>query len=126
MEIRSGTDPIDGLRLALLQQQQGRLRARLALRAFTPLDGLMALMLICGIVMVAAGGLGTADLMLRLGIGLLVLCQVAYLWFALRHATRKQLRKVEAQIEAETNGPDGAITIEAAAAAREFILQQRP
>jgi hypothetical protein len=118
-------DPMDGLHLALMQQQRDRMQARMSFRAFTLIDGLIALMLICGIVLAVTGSVATAPQMARLGMGLLLVSQACYLWVMLRLATRKQLRKLDAQIEAETQRPDGPAIVEAAAAARAFILKQR-
>jgi len=116
---------MDGLRLALMQQRRERLLATASGKAFGVMQWLMLVMLVSGIVVAISGGLHTSSHVLRLGIGLLLICEAAFLWWGLRNSARQQLRKLDQLIEAETRLPDAAVIAEAATGARTFLLKER-
>jgi hypothetical protein len=114
---------MDGLRLALLRQRRDEFVAAASARSFGLLDGLLAVMLICGIGIAANGGLGSYPRILRLGLGLLLVCEAIFMWWARRRAALAQARRLEQRIEAELRQPDSAVTAAAATAAQALLLK---
>ena len=118
-------DPMDGLRLALMQQRSERLRAKASGRTLGVVEGLMAVMLISGILVAISGGTRTSSHVLRLAVGLLLIFEAVFLWWVGRRSAREQLRRLDQQIEAAARQPDAAVIAEAASAARTYVLRQR-
>jgi hypothetical protein len=123
MSVRSGPDPVDGLRLALLQQRRDSLRKRAAGRAFGVQEGLQLLMAGIGITLLI---LATRDLAHRpqhFVVGVVLIIQGVFLWFVARSMARSQLKQLDKQIEAELRRADAPVMAEAAVAARELLLR---
>jgi type VI protein secretion system component VasK len=118
-------DPMDGLHLAMMQRRREKLLARLSGRSFGGMEILMIAMLVCGIVVAVGGGTRTGSQVLRLGMGLLLIFEAAFLWWFGRRSARDQLRKLDRQIEAASRRPDAAIVAQAATAARAYLLRGR-
>lgn len=126
MQNRSnGPDPVDGLRLALLQQERDRLRTRANGRFFGMQEGLQMFMVMVGVVLLVMGISGaTESPPVLVAAGVLLMVQAVYLWFMSRSTARAQLRQLEKRIEAESHRADAPAIAEAAAAARELLLRE--
>jgi len=120
-----GPDPVDGLRLALLQQRRERLQARASGRIFGLMEGLLLVMLVCGIVLLAGGGLHSMGRMLRFAMGLLLIVNALALYIGRWFAALEETRRLDERIAAETRSPDAAEIQAAAAAARTFLVRDR-
>jgi hypothetical protein len=118
----SGPDPVDGLQLALLQQRADEARKTLMFRTFGKKEGLLVAMLICGIVILTVGPSSSRTLNLVLGWTFIV--QAAVLFWSLRDAAAKELRRLTQRIAVVTESPDGKVIEQAAVAARELLLRK--
>ncbi len=127
MQNRSnGPDPVDGLRLALLQQERDRLRTRASSRFFGMQEGLQLCMALLGVALLAMGIAGTVrNSPVLVAVGILLMVQAVYLWFMFRSAARAQLKQLEKRIEAESRRADAPTIAVAATAAREFLLRDQ-
>jgi hypothetical protein len=105
-------DPIDGLRMALLQQRRGRL-VRTARGRGTPL-GLALILAACGLIQVAVH---------QFWLGMLMIAMGTLSFWSMRQAARLQMRELDRRIDAMASEPDGAIVAAAAGAARTLILR---
>lgn len=115
-------DPVDGLRLALLQKRREQLRTRAAGRSLGINEWLMVAMAVIGIGLLASAAARRTERLQSLLVGSVLLVQAVSLWFMARHAARAQLRQVEHQIAEELRRADAAAVADAAAAARELLL----
>lgn len=120
---RSGPDPVDGLRLALLQQRRERLRKRAAGRAFGVQEGLQLCMAGIGITLLILAAAEPARHPQHIAVGVVLIIQGVFLWFLARGMARSQLRQLDKQIEAESCRADAPVVAAAAVAARELLLR---
>jgi hypothetical protein len=119
----SGSDPIDGLRLAMLQQNADQLRKQLKFSTFGAKEILMLIMLTIDILFLLSGKSGSPGDMVTV-LGWLLITQAFVLYWSLRRAAARHLKLVEQRIAAATSVPDGAVITEAAGAARELLLRK--
>lgn len=120
----NGPDPVDGLRLALLQQRRDGLRKRVAGRALGMQEGLLIIVAAIGITLLVLAAGDPARKPQHIVVGVALLFQGVFLWFMARSSARSQLRQLNRQIEAELRRADGPVVAEAAAAARELLLRE--
>jgi hypothetical protein len=116
-----GPDPVDGLRLALLQRRAEEARRQLTFRTFGKKEGLLVAMLICGIAILATAEPGRSHTH-HLVLGWALIVQAAGLYWSLRHAAAKELKTLKQRIAAICDSPDGKIIEQAAGTARELML----
>lgn len=121
--ITNGPDPVDGLRLALLQQCADEARRQLKFRTFGKKEGLLVAMLVCGVAILASAEPGSSHT-LHLVLGWLFVVQATVLYWSLRHSAAKELRSLTQRITAMTESPDGKIIEQAAGAARDLLLRK--
>ncbi len=119
----SAPDPVDGLRLALLQQRAEHLRQQLKFRTFGMKEGLLVAMLAIGIALLANAGPGRSHTQ-YLVVGGALIVQAAGLYWSLRHSAAKELRRLQQLISAAADVPDGAVIAQAAGAARDLLLRK--
>ncbi len=122
-----GPDPVDGLRLAMLQQRRDQLRARLRFRTFGIMEGLLLLMLACGVAIVVTGEHGRylrIQHLQHLVLGWALIIQAFGLWWAARRSALQELRRLEQRIETQSHRADAAVVAAAAAAARTLLLRK--
>lgn len=105
-------DPVDGLRIAVLQQRRSRL-VRIARGRGAPLWSALALFT-CALVQIVLHNYWSGLLMIALGV-------MSY--WSIRQAARLQVRELDHRIDAIASGPDGAVIAAAAGAARTLILR---
>ena len=116
-------DPVDGLHLALLQQQRDRLRTRASGRAFGIQEGLMLLLVCIGITLIVLAALGRTQRGQSFAVGTVLIVQGIFLWLMARSTAQHQLKQVEQRIEIESRRTDASVVAEAASAARELLLK---
>lgn len=119
-----GPDPVDGLRLALLQQRAEQLRARLGFRKFGFMELLPLLMLACGITVLVTVGHGRYARIQHQVLGWALVVQAVGLWWSARHTAHKELQRLQLRISALAHSPDGAAIVAAATAARSVLLRK--
>jgi len=120
-----GPDPVDGLRLALLQRRREQLRARATGRTFGLMEGLLALMLVCGIVELSVSGFGSHARVLRFAVGLLLVVSALLIYVTRWFSALEEARRLDEKIAAQTRSPEGSQIEAAAAAARTFLVRDR-
>ncbi len=119
----SGPDPVDGLRLALLQKRADEIRGLMRFRTFGMKEGLLVAMLASGITILAMTEPGRSHTMqLVLGWGLIV--QAGGLYWSLRHSAGMELKRLKQRISALTDSPDGKVMEQAAEAAQQLLLRK--
>ena len=119
----NGPDPMDGLRLALLQQRAEEMRKRLRFGTFGMKEGLLVLMLAGGITILALTEPGRSHtLQLVLGWGLIV--QAGVLYWSLRQTASQELQRLTQRISTLTESPDGRAMEQVAGAAQELLLRK--
>lgn len=105
-------DPIDGLRMAMLQQRRGRL-ARTARGRGAPLWVAMW-MAACALIQVATN---------HYWLALLMVAMAALGFWSMRQSARLQMRELDRRIDSMAGEPDGAVISAAASAARTLLLR---
>lgn len=118
-----GPDPMDGLRLALLQQRADEMRKRLRFRTFGMKEGLLVVMLASGITILALTEPGRSHT-LQLVLGWALVVQAAGLYLSLRHSASLELERLTQRISALTQSPDGNAMEQAAGRAQELLLRK--
>jgi hypothetical protein len=116
-------DPVDGVRLALLQRRADEVRKQLKFRTFGRKEGLLVTMLVCGIGILATSEPGPSRT-LQLVLGWTMVAQAAGLYWTLRHAAAKELKSLRQRIAVICDSPDGRIIEQAAGSARELLLKK--
>jgi hypothetical protein len=119
----NGPDPVDGLRLALLQQRADEVRRQLGFRTFGMKEGLLVAMLASGITILAMASPGRSHTQ-SLVLGWALIVQAAGLYWSLRHSAAQELQRLEKRILATAASPDGKVIEEAAGAARQLLLRK--
>ena len=119
----NGPDPVDGLRLALLQQRADEVRKQLRFRTFGMKEGLLVSMLASGIAILLTASPGRSHTQ-AVVLGWALIVQAAGLYWSLRHSAAKELQLLEKRISATTASADGKVIGEAASAARELLLRK--
>lgn len=115
-------DPVDGLRLALLQERRDELAARAAGRTLGINEWLMVAMAVIGIGLLGAAAMRRAERLQSALTGTVLVVQAMSLWLMARRAARSQLLQVERQIAVESERADAATIAVAASAARDLLL----
>jgi hypothetical protein len=118
-----GPDPVDGLRLALLQQRADEVRRQLGFRTFGMKEGLLVAMLASGITILAMASPGRSHTQ-SLVLGWALIVQAAGLYWSLRHSAVKELALLEKRIAAAAASPDARVIEAAAGAARQLLLRK--
>lgn len=118
-------DPVDGLRLALIQQRVEKLRARLRFRTFGLMEALPLLLLVIGSLVASGGGLGSYPRMHRLALGVVLIIQALGLWWYARRIATQELRRLQLQALAMLRSDNAAVITAAASAARTFLIDKR-
>lgn len=106
-------DPIDGLRMATLQQRRSRL-VRTARGRGAPLWVALG-MVACALIQVAVQ---------HYGLALLMAAMAALAFWSMRQNARLQMRELDRRIDAMAAEPDGAVICAAAGAARTLMLRE--
>jgi hypothetical protein len=119
----SGLDPMDGLRLALLQQRADQLRKQLRFATFGLKEGLMVGMLAAGLTILLLAEPGRSY-KLSLMMGGLLVSQSAVLYWSLRQTAARELQRIEQRIAVAADVPEAAVVAQAASAARELLLRK--
>ncbi len=119
-----GPDPVDGLRLAMMQRREAQLVARLKFRSFGVMDALQLALLIIGIVLLANAGHGRTRLNF-LVLGWAMVIQGIGLWWAARSMARGELQKLQEKMSAVVQGRDGKVIAEAAISAQSLLLRKK-
>lgn len=124
METSSRWDPVDGLHVAILQQQRDELLASAAGRKFGIVQGMLVLLLTCGITALVLGALNASEGLLPLALGAMLIVQTFLVWWSLRHAALRQAQALDRKIEQALSGPDGEHLATAAAVARGMLVRR--
>ena len=118
-----GPDPVDGLRLAMMQKRESQLQARLKFRTFGVMEGLQLLMLTCGILILALAEPGRSHT-LSLVLGWALVIQGIGLWLTGRSMAKNELAQLQQKMAIVVQGRDGKVIAEAAASAQSLLLRK--
>ncbi len=121
----AAVDPVDGLRLALLQQRIDRLHARLRFRTFGLMEALQLLMLLIGLVLLISSGARGYSRPQKLVLGIVLIVQGLGLWWYARRMAAQELQRLQQQLQAMAGAEDAAVIASAADAARTFLIDRR-
>lgn len=123
--IGKGADPLDGLRLAGMQQRADQLVAQLKFKSFGFMQALPLVLLAIGIVLLVNADQARSRLHF-LVLGWAMGLQGAGLWWYSRHIAHKELELLRKKILAMTSGEDGQAVAAAAASAQSLLLNKKP
>lgn len=124
MDNSSRWDPVDGLHVAILQQQRDELLASAAGRTFGPLQVVLVILLICGTASLVVGARDTPEGVLPMAMGAMLIVQTFLIWWSLRHTALQQARALEKKIAQALSGPDGEHIAAAADVARGMLVRR--
>lgn len=117
-----GPDPVDGLRLAMMQRREAVLLKRIGFKSFGVMEWLQLLMVVCGVIILVFADGRSRTLSLVLGWALVL--QGIGLWLTGRNLAKSELKQLREKMAALVQGKDGKVIAEAAASAESLLLRK--
>jgi hypothetical protein len=100
------------------------LLASAAGRKFGLLQGLLVLLLACGVTALVVGALNASEGLLPLAMGAMLIAQTCFVWWSLRHTALRQAQALDLRISQALSGPDGEHIAAAATVARGMLVRR--